>query len=94
MTNKQLAAKIDNDGWYSSDRYNSTLALVQMLRRRGYDDRQIEAVIKSKWTRWAADASDKQSGCSAMDLARYMTTNFAGREFSEVRRLTEETFAA
>jgi hypothetical protein len=40
---------------YSTDAYGGWEGCILALRRRGYDDRQIEAIIRSKYTRWAAD---------------------------------------
>lgn len=59
---------------YSTDNYNGTwIPCIKMLRKRGYDDRQVEAIIRSKWTRWAADSSDKRYGRNnSKDLARFL----------------------
>ncbi len=44
-----------------------------MLRERGYDDAQIVAIICSKWTRWAADASSTEYGkANESHLAAYL----------------------
>jgi hypothetical protein len=62
-----------------------------MLRKRGYDDRQVEAIIRSKWTRWAADGSDKRYGYNnSADLARFLDkqSNLA----KEVAELVQGTF--
>ena len=40
---------------YSADRYRDWPGVALALLRRGLDDRQAEAVMRSKWTRWAAD---------------------------------------
>jgi len=63
---------------YSTDRYTHGWgACIRMLRGRGYDDRQVEAIIRSKWTRWAADASrgERRNGygfATSSDLARFI----------------------
>jgi hypothetical protein len=59
---------------YSTDRYrNGWAGCIRMLRKRGYTDREIEAIIRSKHTRWAGDSSDKPYGkVTSVDLARYM----------------------
>lgn len=44
---------------YSTDSYRGGWnGCIRMLRKRGYDDRQIEAIIRSKWTRWAGDSDE------------------------------------
>jgi hypothetical protein len=76
---------------YSADRYkNGFGACIKMLRKRGYDDRQIEAILRSKWTRWAGDGSEHRYGqCTASDLAKFLDS-FKDRERAEVEALTRE----
>jgi len=50
LTTKELAEKTSDA--YSFDRYNSWEACVKKLRNNGLNDREIEAVLRSKWTRW------------------------------------------
>lgn len=58
---------------YSVNRYNSWLALVKMLQKRNYTDREVEAILRSKWTRWAADSSrNPNRGATAADLERFL----------------------
>ena len=48
---------------YSTPQYlNGWECCIRMLRRRGYNDLQIETIIRSKWTRWACDASNNAYG--------------------------------
>lgn len=47
---------------YSYGRYPSWKAVIAMLLRRGYSEREVEAILRSKWTRWAADQSDRPYG--------------------------------
>lgn len=42
---------------HSADRYRSWAGLARGLARRGFTAQEIEAVLRSKWTRWAADHS-------------------------------------
>jgi len=82
---------------YSSDRYNGGFApCIRALRIRKYDDRQIEAMLRSKWTRWAADASSRTYGhANSADFLRFLD-NYNGKgkpiEIEEVKKLTEEHF--
>ena len=58
---------------YSCDRYASWKACAAALLRRGYTDRQAEEILRSKFTRWAADQSDAADGrATAADLLRFM----------------------
>ena len=67
LTTKELAEKTSDA--YSYDRYNSWEACVKKLRKAGYDDMQIEAILRSKITRWAADSSHNNYGkASGIDL--------------------------
>lgn len=77
---------------YSADRYNSWEQVAKVLLKRGYDARQTEAIMRSKWTRWAADASSKPYGKvpakAVLDFLDKMTN-----VHDEVVKLTAETFA-
>jgi hypothetical protein len=77
---------------YSTSNYNGNWSpCIKMLRKRGYDDRQIEAIIRSKWTRWAADGSSKSYGkVNSKDLAKFLDkqSNLA----KEVAELVKGTF--
>ena len=60
-----------------------------MLRKRGYNDQQIEAIIRSKWTRWARDMASTYKG-SAPKLAAFLD---AQKDLAQqVDELTRETF--
>jgi hypothetical protein len=49
---------------YSANRYGVTewRKAAEMLAERGLDDAEISWVLCSKWTRWAADASNAVYG--------------------------------
>lgn len=58
---------------YSFDRYASWPALAVMLSRCGYSYAEAECILRSKWTRWAADASTTRYGyATSKDLARFI----------------------
>lgn len=60
-------------GAYSRHRYYSWNACIKALRKEGFDDEQVEAILCSKLTRWAADRSKAPHGkASSKDLLRYM----------------------
>jgi hypothetical protein len=56
--NKSLADELANrcEDAYSVDRYKSWSKVAEALLDYGLTERQVEAVMRSKWTRWAADA--------------------------------------
>lgn len=49
------ARAVANCGGYSEGNYRSWPAVAQMLLNRGYSPVEAEAIMRSKWTRWAAD---------------------------------------
>lgn len=76
---------------YSSDRYrNGWSASIKALRAFGCTDKQIEAVIRSKWTRWAADHSNKPDWASSRDLMRFVQS--FKNPMKEIESLTTEHF--
>ena len=84
---------------YSWDNYEGHRwpAAIAMLVRRGYSDREVEAIMRSKWTRWAADmASSRRSyrygRTSSMDLARFLDTMPADQREAQVALLVAGTF--
>jgi hypothetical protein len=81
---------------YSFDTYGESgwRGAIAMLVRRGYDDRQIEAILRSKWTRWAGDMSNKPHGRNnGADLARFLDTA-KGTTAKDVDELVIGTFGA
>lgn len=88
LTTKELAEKTSDA--YSFDRYNSWEACVKKLRANGLNDREIEAVLRSKWTRWAADMSKNVYGkASSNDLMNYINKC---ETKESIQKLTKETF--
>lgn len=81
---------------YSFDRYKSWSAVAEMLLRRGLSEKQAEAVMRSKWTRWAADASAARYGrVTGKDLERWIERSMQGNSpanMKEIEQLTFETF--
>jgi len=80
---------------YSHDAYGETSwrECCRMLARRGYNSQAIEAIMRSKWTRWAGDHASKGERVTSKDLARFMDDCFtADRIAAEVRDLVLGTF--
>lgn len=65
---------------YSFDRYASWPACALMLARRGFTAREIEAILRSKWTRWAGDEANKNDRVTSKDLARFLDTSFPSKK--------------
>ncbi len=78
------------DGAYSQARYGVTAwrMTIQALMDRGFTDREINAIMRSKWTRWALDALPESRSVA---LAAFMDDPRNGVTPDEVRKLTEET---
>ena len=59
---------------YSAGAYSNWAAVAEMLLRRGYSETDTEQIMRSKWTRWAGDASmrNRYGRYTAADLARFM----------------------
>jgi hypothetical protein len=87
---KQLA------GAYSTESYGGDWsACIKALRKRGYNDLQIEAILRSKWTRWAGDMvvtnTHRYGSFTAKDLLKFMDNSKIG--LKEVEYMTKETFS-
>lgn len=80
---------------YSYDRYNSWAAVAKGLLKMGLTDAQAEAVMRSKWARWASteaeDAGRPYGHASARFLVEFTRRELA-RNPNSVRELTLETF--
>jgi hypothetical protein len=81
----------------SAPRYASWTAVAAMLLRRGLSPLQAQAVMVSKWTRWARDAADdrrrvREGGYTAADLRRWMDNPRNRVSKATIEKLTEETF--
>ncbi len=62
-------------GGYSEDNYKDWAEVAQYLLNCGYSMVQVEAIMRSKWTRWAADMSDNAYGQNtSVDLSNFMLT--------------------
>ena len=76
---------------YSTDSYGDWKSCIRALRKFGCNDNQIEAVIRSKFTRWAKDRSkDPNKKTTSSDLMRYIT-GFK-EPMREIEELTLEHF--
>jgi hypothetical protein len=81
---------------FSWDTYGESgwRASCRMLARRGYSAREIEAIMRSKWTRWAGDHASKSDRVNSQDLARFIDASYADpvKRAAEVAELVAGTF--
>lgn len=82
---------------YSSDRYASWQAVAALLLLRGYSEREAEAILRSKWTRWAADSSPAKYGkVPAKAVTKFLDSEIkrlgAAAHRRDVAQLVLETF--
>ncbi len=80
---------------YSSGTYQNWTTVAQKLLGRGLDARQVEAIMRSKWTRWAADASNARHGhVPAKAILDFIDNPRNKIDHAEIVALTQETFGA
>lgn len=78
---------------YSFDRYRSWESVVALLVARGYTPREVEAIVRSKWTRWAADQHGGRYGTvPAKALGVMLDSMKESDRAREVAQLVAETF--
>ena len=96
---KQIAQATEDA--YSFNRYGAKRweACCFMLLGYGFTAREVEAIMRSKWTRWAGDASNNRYGyINSADLKRFAnwTADDTRRQVHEMAAPSETylTFAA
>ena len=86
LAGKDLAARCADA--YSADRYRSWFGVARALLALGLTERQAEAVMRSKWARWAADGHTARYG----SVPTRALVDYVKRNRDEVALLTAETF--
>ena len=86
---KDLASKTSDA--YSADRFKNWDAIAQTLLNLGYSELESEAILRSKWTRWACDM-DTSRNRYGYHTSSAMLRFLKGTPYSEVKALTYETF--
>lgn len=89
---KQLSAQTSDA--YSYDNYaaGEWTKACQILLNRGFDAEEVEAIMRSKWTRWAHDMSGHDYGeTSALDLMTFIDDGRNNCTKANVRKLVEGT---
>jgi hypothetical protein len=84
---------------YSFDNYGPIAwrACARLLLRRGYSAREAEAILRSKWMRWAADGASwrpswRYGKTTSIDLARFLDAMPDQARRADVAQITRETF--
>jgi hypothetical protein len=76
---------------YSFDRLSSWTELTRLLLKGFDDERKVEAILRSKYIRWACDAQGKYDGISAKAVVRWLDANLSDKI---VKELVAGTFYA
>ena len=85
---KQIAERCKDA--YSAKRYESWEQVAEELLKLGLDERAVEAIMRSKWTRWAADMTTAEYG----RVPAQAITNFLRHDrvtLKQLRKLIDET---
>lgn len=78
---------------YSYDRYASWYGCALALLKRGYNDKEVEAILRSKWMRWAGDNSDKSYGSyTSRDILNFIDNPRNNCTKASVADLVRQTF--
>lgn len=78
---------------YSFDTYKNWRACTLALANMGFDAREAEAILRSKYTRWAGDRSDNQYGeYTSSDLVRFLKSHPDLVTPQAIAQLVAETF--
>ena len=75
---------------YSAKAYGSWSAVAGVLLKRGLTPLEAEAVMRSKWTRWARDAAEKDYRYGKYPAS--IVVDFMNRNPESVQQLTFDTF--
>jgi len=89
---KDLASKTSDA--YSSDRFRNWASVIQALLNLGYSEIETEAIVRSKWTRWACDHDTSYGGKYGRHTSTAMIRFMKNTPQSEVNALVRETFGA
>lgn len=78
---------------YSFDRYSTWRGCAWLLALRGYNARQIEAILRSKWMRWAADRFNRHDRIPARAIIEFIDDAVKARSADAIAREVEELVA-
>lgn len=87
---KELAEK--TSGAYSYDRFKNWDAVIQVCLDLGYSEMETEAIVRSKWTRWACDHDTGRGGRYGYHTSKALERFLEGTTQAEIDALVYETF--
>ena len=90
LRSKAVMLAIKTQDAYSVLAYRNWAAVCVFLLKRGYTEEETEAILRSKWMRWAGDfAKNNRYGyLTSADVARFLDSG-NGISHEEVRQLVE-----
>ena len=91
ISDKAKALAEQTSDAYSADRFASWESVIQSLLNLGYTELETEAIVRSKWTRWACDhdtGRNRYGRHTSSAMIRFMKDT----PQSEVTALVYETF--
>lgn len=62
ISDKAKALAEQTSDAYSADRFANWASVIQLLLNLGYSEIETEAIVRSKWTRWACDHDTGRGG--------------------------------
>lgn len=92
ITDKAKALAYHTSGAYSFDAYKNWDAVIQMCLDLGYSEMETEAIVRSKWTRWACDHDTGRGGKYGYHTSKALERFLEGTTQAEVDQLVYETF--
>lgn len=92
ISDKAKALAYHTSGAYSYDAYKNWDAVIQMCLDLGYSEMETEAIVRSKWTRWACDSDTNRGGRYGYHTSNALKRFLVGTPKKEVNDLVFETF--
>lgn len=89
----KLLAEKTSDA-YSADRFKNWGAVVHMLLKKGYSEMETEAILRSKWTRWACDQDTGRGSTYGHHTSKALERFIEGATQAEINELVIGTFGA
>lgn len=86
MKEARLALVRSTSDAFSFSRYRVWSSCVAALLNRGYNESQVDAILRSKISRWAADHAEDKGRATSADLLRFMDSHQ-----HDVREVLSET---
>jgi hypothetical protein len=88
LKSKAVMLALKTQDAYSVLAYRNWAAVCTFLLKRGYTEDEAEAILRSKWMRWAGDFSkkNKYGYLTSADVARFLDSG-TGVSQEEVRQL-------